>query len=176
MTDFILLWAHVLSLAVFFGSGVTMLVTFLPVASKLENTDERQSYLSQGLKYYNPLSIGSLGVLLMTGAWKLTSFKSTPGLSFFTPEGSLSEFGGLLGTKLLLVFLLINVSAAVSLGMGHRLVRTEIRGERFPPEKLPGLVKRIQVFTIIALLLTGSVVWLSLDMSRLRILASLAGT
>ena len=176
MSDFILLWAHVLSLAVFFGSGVTLLVMLLPPAARIDDPVEKQTYLSKGLKYYNPLSIGSLGVVLMTGAWNLTSFKSKPGLSFFTADGSLSDFGGLLGFKLLIVFFLINVSAAVSLGMGHRLVRTEVRGEAFPPEKLPGLVKRIQIFTILALALTAWIVWISLDMSRIGMVVSGMGS
>ena len=94
--------------------------------------------LAKGLKYYNPLSIGSLGVVLKTGAWNLTAFKAKPGLAFFTPEGYLSDFGSLLSLKLLIVFILINVSAAVSLGMGHRLVRTEVRGE--PSRRISCLV------------------------------------
>lgn len=167
MSDFILLWAHVLSLAVFFGSGVTLLVMLLPPAAQIDDPAAKQTYLAKGLKYYNPLSIGSLGVVLMTGAWNLTAFKAKPGLAFFTPEGYLSDFGSLLSLKLLIVFILINVSAAVSLGMGHRLVRTEVRGEAFPPDKLPGLVRRIQVFTGVALVLTAWIVWISLDMSRL---------
>ena len=172
MSDFILLWTHVLSLAVFFGSGVTLLVTVLPPAAQIDDPTARQTYLAKGLKYYNPLSIGSLGVVLMTGAWNLTAFKAKPGLAFFTPEGYLSDFGSLLSLKLLIVFILINVSAAVSLGMGHRLVRTEVRGEAFPPDKLPGLVRRIQVFTGVALVLTAWIVWISLDMSRLGLAVS----
>ena len=69
--------------------------------------------------------------------------------------------------KLLLVFLLINVSAAVSLGMGHRVVRTELRGEEIEPARLAGLVKRMQIFTIVALLLTAWIVWTSLNLTRI---------
>lgn len=170
--EFFLVWAHLLSLAVFFGSGVTLLVIMLPAAARLENVDERQAMLVAGLKYYNPLSIGSLGVVLMTGAWSLTSVKARPGISFFTDDGALSDFGGLLSLKLLAVFLLINVSAAVSLGMGHRLVRTRARGETFPADRLPALLRRMQVCTLVALALTAWIVWISLDMSRIGLLAA----
>jgi len=65
------------------------------------------------------------------------------------------------------VFLLINVSAAASLGMGHRIVRTELRGEALAPERLAGLVKRMQIFTIVALALTAWIVWVSLNLTRI---------
>ena len=176
MSDFILLWVHVLGLAVFFGSGVTLLVMLLPPAAQIADPAQKQTFLAKGLKYYNPLSIGSLGVVLMTGAWNLTSFKAKPGLSFFTPDGYLSDFGSLLSLKLLIVFFLINVSAAVSLGMGHRIVRTEVRGEAFPPDKLPGLVKRMQIFTLLALALTAWIVWISLHMTRIGLVVSGMGS
>ena len=172
MSDSLLVWAHLLSLAVFFGSGVTLLVVLLPAAARTEDAGRQQADLARGLKYYNPLSIGALGVVLMTGAWSLTSVKARPGASFFTPDGALSDFGSLLSLKLLLVFLLINVSAAVSLGMGHRLVRTHARGETFPKERLPALLRRMQGCTLLALALTAWIVWLSLDLSRLGLLLS----
>ena len=75
--------------------------------------------------------------------------------------------GGVLGLKLLLVFLLINVSAAVSLGMGHRIVRTELRGEAIESERLTSLVKRMQIFTVVALLLAAWIVWVSLNLTRI---------
>ncbi len=174
MNQFILVWLHVLGLAVFFGSGVSVLVVVFPVAAQIADAPERQRFLSHALKYHNPLSIGSLGVALMTGAFGLTAYKANPGLKFFTPEGYLSAFGSLLALKLLLVFLLINVSAAVSMGMGHRIVRTELRGETMEAERLTKLLKRMQVFTIVALALTAWIVWISLDMTRLgRLVAPL---
>ena len=60
--------------------------------------------------------------------------------------------------------------------MGHRIVRTEVRGEAFPPDKLPGLVKRMQIFTILALALTAWIVWISLDMTRIGLVVSGMGS
>lgn len=161
MSDPLLLWAHLLGLAVYFGSGVVLLVVLLPMAAQISAAPDKQRFLAQGLKLYNPLSIGALGVVLMTGAFNLTSYKALLGRRFF------ELLGGVLGLKLFLVFLLINVSAAVSLGMGHRIVRTELRGEAVEPERLTALVKRIQIFTIVALLLTAWIVWVSLDLTRI---------
>jgi len=161
MSDLFTLWLHLLGLAVYFGSGVTLVVVLLPMAAQIPAPREKQRFLAQGLKFYNPLSIGALGVALMTGAFNLTSYKALLGPRFF------SLLGGVLGLKLLLVFVLINVSAAVSLGLGHRVVRTELRGEAIEPERLAGLVKRMQVLTVVALVLTAWIVWTSLNLTRL---------
>ncbi|MGH8008344.1 MAG: hypothetical protein ACREQ3_15215 [Candidatus Binatia bacterium] len=160
MSDVITLWLHLLSLAIYFGSGVVLVAVLLPMAAQIAAPQDKQRFLAQGLKLYNPLSIGALGVTLMTGAFNLTSYKAMLGTRFF------ALLGGVLGLKLLLVFILINVSAAVSLGMGHRIVRTELRGEAIEPERLAGLVKRMQVLTIVALALTAWIVWVSLDLTR----------
>jgi uncharacterized membrane protein len=161
MSDLFTLWLHLLGLAVYFGSGVTLVVVLLPMAAQISAAPDKQRFLAQGLRLYNPLSIGALGVALMTGAFNLTSYKAMLGRRFF------ALLGGVLGLKLLLVFLLINVSAAVSLGMGHRIVRTELRGETIEPERLASLVKRMQIFTIIALALTAWIVWVSLNLTRI---------
>ncbi len=161
MSDLFPLWLHLLGLAVYFGSGVTLIVVLLPMATQVPTPRDKQHFLAQGLRLYNPLSIGALGVALMTGAFNLTSYKAMLGRRFF------ELLGGVLGLKLLLVFLLINVSAAVSLGMGHRIVRTELRGEAIEPERLISLVKRIQIFTVVALLLTAWIVWISLNLTRI---------
>jgi len=161
MSDLFTLWVHLLGLAVYFGSGVTLVVVLLPMAAQIAAAPDKQRFLAQGLRLYNPLSIGALGVALMTGAFNLTSYKAMFGRRFF------ALLGGVLGLKLLLVFLLINVSAAVSLGMGHRIVRTELRGEAIEPERLASLVKRVQILTIVALALTAWIVWVSLNLTRI---------
>ena len=58
----------------------------------------------------------------MTGAFNLTSYKEQLGSQFF------ELLGGILGLKLLLVFVLIMISTSAIIGMGHRLVRTDLRG------------------------------------------------
>jgi len=161
MSDLFTLWLHLLGLAVYFGSGVTLVVVLLPMAAQIPASREKQRFLAQGLRRYNPLSIGALGVALMTGAFNLTSYKAMLGRRFF------DLLGGVLGLKLLLVFVLINVSAAVSLGLGHRVVRTELRGEAIEPERLAALVKRMRVLTVVALVLTAWIVWTSLNLTRL---------
>src|SRR5437773_2977608 len=103
MSGLFTLWLHLLGLAVYFGSGVTLVVVLLPMAAQIPAAPDKQRFLAQGLRLYNPLSIGALGVALMTGAFNLTSYKAMFGRRFF------ALLGGVCGLKLLLVFLMINV-------------------------------------------------------------------
>ncbi len=161
MIDLLNLWLHLLGLAVYFGSGITMVAIFFPLASQILLPQEQHRFLAQGLRIYNPLSMGALGVVLMTGAFNLTSYKAILGPHFF------SRVGLVLGLKLLLVFLVINVSAFVSVGLGHRLVRMHLGGETMEPERLTRTFKRMRTFTIVALVLTGIIVFVSLNMTDL---------
>ncbi len=95
MSDPLLLWAHLVGLAVYFGSGVMLVVVLLPMARQIPAAQDQQRFLAQALKLYNPLSIGALGVVLMTGAFNLTSYKAMLGRRFF------DLLGGVLGLKLL---------------------------------------------------------------------------
>jgi uncharacterized membrane protein len=161
VSDLFVLWLHLLGLAAYFGSGVMLVAVVLPLAAQIPEPQVKQRLLAQGLRRYNPLSIGALGVVVMTGAFNLTSYKALLGPRFF------ALLGGVLGLKLLLVFVLIIVSAAVSVGMGHRIVRTELGGETLALARLARLVKRIQLCTVGALLLTAWIVWISLNLTRI---------
>ncbi len=160
MTEQLSLWIHLLATTVFVGSAVSVLVVLMPMAARISSLREKQKFLAQGLKAYNPLSIGALGCIIMTGAFNLTSYKQQLGPQFF------ALLGGVFGLKLLLVFGLILINTSATIGMGHRLVRTELRGEVFDPEKLPGLIKRMQLFTILTIALSAGVMWVSMEMSK----------
>lgn len=160
MIEQLTLWLHLLAMTVFVGSAVTVLVVLLPMADRISSPVDKQKFLAQGLKAYNPLSIGALGLIIMTGAFNLTAYKQQLGPQFF------ALLGGVLGLKLLLVFVLILISTSATIGMGHRLVRTELRGETFDPAKLPGLIRRVQLFTVLTVAMSAAVVWVSMEMSE----------
>ena len=161
MIDLLNLWLHLVSLAVYFGGGVVMVAVFLPAVRAVLPPSEQQRCLARGLRVYNPLSIGALGVALMSGAFNLTSYKAALGAQFFP------RIGWVLALKLLLVFVLINLSAAATLGTGHRLVRMHQSGETLEPERLASMVRRMQVLTAVALILTGATVLVALEMTYL---------
>src|SRR4029450_4267338 len=112
---------HLLALAVYLGSTVALVLVLLPAASAVEDPALRRRVLARGLKPYNVLSVGALGVLILTGASSLTDWKRALG----------PAYGGLLWPlvgKLSLTFALTMVGTWRSFGIAHRLPGAGVGG------------------------------------------------
>jgi putative copper export protein len=160
VTDFIDLWLHVLSLATYFGTTVAVVLMILPLARAEPDPAARRRLLARTLRVYNPLVIAALGVLLMTGAFNLTSYKAALRGVFF------SELGHLLMWKLGLSFALIMLATYSVFGLGHRLVRAEQWQEPVEAEKEAGIMRRLMGTLIVALLLTAVIAVLGLRLAH----------
>lgn len=110
-------WLHVTALTVYLGSVVGLGAILLPALSTMRDPQTQARLLAQGLKLYNPLQIGSLGVLVISGAFQLTALKAA------YRELLIREVGMLLAIKLSLAFVLIILSTYQAMGIGHRFVR-----------------------------------------------------
>jgi len=159
-TDQFDLWLHLLGLATYFGASVYLLIGVLPAARKIAGTAARQSFLALHFKTYNPLTIGALGVQVMTGAFNLTGYKAVLRAEFY------DKIGYLLVWKLALVFLLIMTATYISFGIGLRIVRHEQSNEQLGEEKLTSMQKRLNGPLILVLILTAITTWISLKISR----------
>src|SRR5262245_10369161 len=128
--DRVTLWLHLTSLAAYFGATLAFVVVILPAVERLESHEERLRLLSAMLQRLNPLLIGVLGILVMTGAFSLTAYKARLRSQFF------SRIGEPLTLKLILAFFLINGVTYVAFGLAHRLVRAVQWGDPVSPERL----------------------------------------
>ena len=79
---------------------------------------ERIRIVAAVIRWYHPTSLAALGVLVMTGAFTLTSAKAALGAQYFP------ELFTILGPKLLLAFVLVMLSSYQFFGLGLRLVRS----------------------------------------------------
>lgn len=154
------LWLHVLGFAVYLGATLTILLAFLPLVHEVEDPAARRRLFARGMRVYNPLGLGAMGVSLMTGAFNLTDYKASLGKAFFT------EVGAILVWKLLFVFLLVMVATSLSFGIAHRTVREELGGEPIDAAALDARLRRLPAMLWIAVALTAIVVWLGLRMSH----------
>ena len=159
-SDRIGLWLHLLGLATYFGSTLYLVLMALPAARRIENAPARQSFLAAHFKVYNPLTIGALGVQVMTGAFNLTSYKAVLRAEFY------DKIGYLLVWKLALVFILIMVATYVSFGIGLRIVRHEEWHEQLGEEKLNSMLRRLSAPLWLNLALTGAITWIAMLMSH----------
>jgi len=144
----LLRWLHLAALLAYGGSVLGIWLIFIPVASTIENFAERVKLTVRAFKIYNPLQIGSLGILVMTGAYQITALKAHYRQSF------LQELGWMLGWKLILAFLLILFSTYQSMGLAHRFVR-KVEGDiAVSEEEVKTLFRRFQSSAVLLAVLT----------------------
>ena len=117
-------WLHLIALVVYLGAVIGFWLMLLPAVAVLEKHDEKVRFFVRGLKFYNPLQVGSLGIILFTGAFQLTELKAAYRENFF----KYLEYN--LFIKLIFAFLLVMFSVYQALGIGHRFVRRTEGGEK----------------------------------------------
>jgi uncharacterized membrane protein len=152
-------WLHLIALIVYLGAVIGFWLMLLPSVAVLEKHDEKLRFLARGLKFYNPLQVGSLGIILFTGAFQLTELKAAYRETF------IKQLGYNLSIKLLFAFLLVNVSVYQALGVGHRFVRRVEGGDEVKPEELASIIRRLTSANWLILIFAAITLWLGL---RLR--------
>ena len=152
-------WVHLLALAAYLGATLAMALVFLPAAGTLDDPRAQRRVLARGLRPYNVLSVGALGVLVISGASGLTDYKAALG----------REYGRLvwpLAGKLALTFVLINVATYLSFGLAHRLVRAELGQLPVEPEKQAGMIRRMRSAAWLGVGLAAWTTWMGLRLVR----------
>jgi len=152
-------WLHLIALIVYLGAVVGFWLMLLPSAAILDEHDDKVRFLARGLKFYNPLQVGALGIILFSGAFQLTELKAAYRETFMT------QVAYSLGMKLLFAFLLVMFSVYQALGVGHRFVRRVEGGDKVKPEELASIIRRLRSANWLILLSAGITLWLGM---RLR--------
>jgi hypothetical protein len=150
-------WIHVLALAGYFGTTLALVLVFLPAAESIDDPALQRRLLARGLRPYNVLSIGALGVLVISGASALTDLKARYGPAY-------THLLWPLVAKLGLTFLLINVATYVSFGLAHRLVRAELGQLPVEADKQAGMIRRMRGGAWLALGLAAWTTWVGLGL------------
>jgi len=163
-TEF-LIWLHVLAMAGYLGVQCALIYMLLPAAEKIPDDPTRRAALIQGFKFYNPFSIATLGVLVITGAFRLTDLKASMKFDYF------SRIGATLSLKLLLAFVLIFLQTYITFGLAFRIGRQEevaAHGDG-PPltvEQVNRILKRIRSIAWLTIALTAAIVFVALRMAK----------
>lgn len=150
---------HVLALATYAGTTLALATIFLPAAAAIDDLALQRTVLARGLRPYNVLSVGALGVLVMTGASGLTDLKALFGPGYETLLWPLV-------TKLSLTFALVMVGTYISFGIAHRLVRAELGLLPIEPDKQSSMLRRIRSAVWLALGLSAWTSWVGLQLHR----------
>lgn len=151
-------WLHLIALVVYLGAVVGFWLMLLPAVAALENHDDQVRYFVRGLKFYNPLQVGSLGIILFTGAFQLTEIKAAYRETFI-------EFLAYkLSIKLLFAFLMVMCSVYQALGIGHRFVRRTETGEPVSAAQLRSIITRMTGANWCILFFAVITIWLGLQL------------
>jgi uncharacterized membrane protein len=151
-------WLHLIALIVYLGAVLGFWLMLLPSMSILEKHEDRLQFLARGLKFYNPLQVGALGIVLFSGAFQLTELKA------IYRETFIKELGYILFVKLSFAFLLVIFSVYQALGIGHRLVRRHEGGDTVTAEQLTAIIRRLKSANWCILALAAITLWLGLRM------------
>lgn len=151
-------WLHLIALIVYLGAVIGLSFVLLPSVSAIKQHETKLHLLTRGLKLYNPLQVGALGILIFTGAFQLTELKA------IYRERFVQQLGYDLAIKLLFAFLLVIFSVYQSMGIAHRFVRRQETGAAVTQEQLEGLLRRLNAASACILVLTLITVWLGLEL------------
>lgn len=149
-------WLHLIALFVYLGAVVGLWLMLLPAASALDKHEEKQQFLARGLKFYNPLQVGSLGIILFTGAFQLTALKAVYRETF------MQQVAYPLSLKLVFAFLLVIFSVYQALGIGHRFVRRHESGDEVSAAELDRVMRRLKGVNWGILLFAAMTLWMGL--------------
>lgn len=150
---------HVLGLATYLGSTLALVLVFLPAAASIDDPALQRRVLAKGLKPYNILTVGALGVLIMSGATSLTDMKVAYGAEY-------ARFLWPLVGKLSLTFAVTMVGTWLSFGIAHRLVRAELGQLPVEPDRQRGMVRRMRMAGWLAVVLAVWTTWVGIGLGR----------
>ena len=149
-------WLHIIALVVYLGAILGLGIMLLPSLTSVEKHEDKVQFLARGLKFYNPLQVGALGLVLFSGAFELTHLKAV------YREMFLKELGYNLAIKLTFVFLLVFFSVYQAMGIDHRFVKRRELGESITPTELDSVVRRLRGANWLILFLAVATAWFGL--------------
>src|ERR1700687_2396679 len=157
----ILIWLHLCAMAAYVGAQFGVIYMLIPAAETAPNEAARRKALIAGFKFYNPFTIGVLGIIVISGAMRLTDLKASMKFDYFARIGSALEL------KLLLAFLLIFIQTYITFGLAFRIGRQEEvaahgDGDPFTVEQVDSMLRRIRAMAWFTIVLAGAVIWVSL--------------
>jgi uncharacterized membrane protein len=158
-----LMWIHLFAMAAYVGAQFAVIYMLIPAAASAPNEAARRASLIAGFKFYNPFTIGVLGLIVISGAMRLTDLKASMKFDYF------ARIGAVLELKLALAFLLIFIQTYITFGLAFRIGRQEEvaahgDGDAFTVAQIDSMLRRIRSMAWFTILLAAAVIWVSLTM------------
>jgi uncharacterized membrane protein len=158
-------WLHLAAMAAYFGAQFAVIYMLIPAAETAPDEASRRRSLIAGFRFYNPFTIGVLGIVVITGAMRLTDLKASMKFDYF------ARIGEPLAIKLGLAFLLIFIQTYITFGLAFRIGRQEEvaahgDGMPFTVEQINSMLWRIRAMCWTTIILAAAIMAVSLTMVR----------
>ena len=154
-----IIFSHLIAIATWIGATFLLGVLIETIGRRAADAVARRRRFADIFQVYNPVSIGALGVVVITGAWSLTPYKEALGGGYFASVGST-----LVG-KLGLAFLLIIMATWISFGICHRIVRADQGALPVTDAGLEATIKRLRYAIWATLSVALFTYWVALGMN-----------
>ena len=82
-----LMWLHLCAMASYVGAQFAVIYMLMPAAETAHDESAWRASLITGFKFYNPFTIGMLGIVVITGAMRLTDLKAPMKFDYFARIG-----------------------------------------------------------------------------------------
>ena len=149
---------HIISLTLHIGLVVALWRILLPALRQESLREGRADLLARVLRIYNPVQIGLLGIVTLTGASRITDLKSLHG-AFYA-----QELGSDLAVKLLLAFFVIMLGTWQCMGIAHRFVRLHESPEGVTAEGTAAVLRKLDRSSVVMLAFLAATLWAGLSM------------
>ena len=149
----LVVFVHLVAVAVYVGSTVMLGIELETLGQRAPDAFSRRQRYAAFFSAYNPLSIGVLGVVVITGGWSITPYKQGLGPQYF------EQIGAALAGKLTLAFFLIIAATWVSFGICHRLVRADQWALPVTDAQLRRFIARLRVAVWFCVVLAIWTLW-----------------
>ncbi len=158
-----LTWLHLCAIASYVGAQFAVIYMLIPAAETAPNEAARRLSLIAGFRFYNPFTIAMLGVVVLSGAMRLTDLKASMKFDYFARIGSALEL------KLALAFVLIFIQTYITFGLAFRIGRQEEvaahgDGAAFTALQVDSMLRRIRAMAWFTIVLAAAIIWVSLTM------------
>ena len=151
-------FTHLAAICVYIGATVLLAILVHTMGASSDDPMVRRRHLVPIFKAYNPLAIGVLGIVVMSGAYSVTGYKHRLGADYFT------AFAQGLASKLGLAFVLIFVATWLCFGICHRMVRADQFDTPTSDRELSSMLLRCRAAAWFAVALAFYTLWFSLGL------------
>ncbi len=149
--------SHLLGVSVYFGATFFLAIAIESVGKNAPDAVRRRGRFAELFRIYDPLSIGALGIIVVTGAMMVTGYKETLGAGYFI------ALGRPLAVKLSIAFFLIILATWISFGICHRVVNADMGATPVTDAELDSLIKRLRVALWLTLATGVATLWAALN-------------